>query len=412
MRLRDCQPAAVIGDRDGVELMTAVDSGSYAIDVDKDWEHLLLDGSPHFEPAPTGPDSPALIIYTSGTTGEPKGALHAHRLLLGHLPGVELSHEFFPQPGDRFWTPADWAWIGGLYDVLMPSLHYGTPVVAFRSRRFDPDQAFELMDNLDVRNTFLPPTALRMMRHAHPRPTRVRSVASGGEPLNADLVEWGGEQLGVTINEFYGQTEANVVITNCASVWPVQPGSMGKASPGHDVKVIDGEIVVRAADDPVVFLGYWNKPEATAHKVRDGWLRTGDLGDMDDDGSFRFLARSDDVINSGGYRISPAEIETVLVKHPRVAQAAVVGAPDALRGQVVKAFIVLREGTEPSAALGQQLQSFVKTELAAYEYPRKVEFVEALPMTVTGKIQRSVLRQREADKAAGLKKKKNVVYRN
>ncbi len=400
MRLRDCQPVAVIGDKDGLELMTSVDAGSYAIDVDQDWERLLLAGSPHLVPAPTEPSSPALIIYTSGTTGMPKGALHAHRLLLGHLPGVELSHEFFPQPGDRFWTPADWAWIGGLYDVLMPALHHGTPVVAFRSRRFDPDQALELMSNLDVRNTFLPPTALRMMREARPRRTRLRSVASGGEPLNADLVAWGREQFGLTINEFYGQTEANMVITNCASLWPVRPGSMGKASPGHDVKVIDGEIVVRAANDPVVFLGYWDKPEATANKVLDGWLRTGDLGEMDDDGSFRFRARSDDVINSGGYRISPGEIEAVLVKHSRVAQAAVVGAPDALRGQVVKAFIVLRDGAEPSAALERELQAFVKAQLAAYEYPRSVEFVEALPMTVTGKIQRSVLRTRESDSAA------------
>ena len=190
-----------------------------------------------------------------------------------------------------------------------------------------------------------------------------------------------------------------MVITNCASLWPVRPGSMGKASPGHDVKVIDGEIVVRVANDPVVFLGYWDKPEATARKVRDGWLRTGDLGEMDDDGSFRFRARSDDVINSGGYRISPGEIEAVLVRHPGVAQAAVVGAPDALRGQVVKAFIVLHDGAEPSEALGHELQALVKTELAAYEYPRRVEFVEALPMTVTGKIQRSVLRTRESDSA-------------
>ncbi len=244
MRLRDCEPAAAIGDKDGLELMSALDKGVRLVDVDRDWDRLLLDGSAHLEPAPTGPGSPALIIYTSGTTGAPKGALHAHRVLLGHLPGVELSHEFFPQPGDRFWTPADWAWIGGLYDVLMPSLHYGTPVVSFRSRRFDPEQALELISNLAVRNTFLPPTALRMMRQTHGRPVRLRSVASGGEPLNGDLVEWGREQFGVTINEFYGQTEANVLITNCASLWPVQPGSMGKASPGHDVKVIDGEIAV------------------------------------------------------------------------------------------------------------------------------------------------------------------------
>jgi acetyl-CoA synthetase len=307
-----------------------------------------------------------------------------------------MSHDFFPQPGDLFWTPADWAWIGGLYDVLMPALHHGRPVVAFRSPRFDPEQAYELISRLDVRNVFLPPTALRLMRQAPGRHVSLRSVASGGESLNDDLLEWGHSRLGVTINEFYGQTEANMLISNCSGVWPPTPGSMGKPVPGHDVAIVDGEITVRVDGDPVVFLGYWNNPEATAEKVCDGRLRTGDRATVDGDGSFRFVGRVDDIISSGGYRIGPGEVETCLARHPAVALAAVVGAPDPIRGQIVKAFVVLADGREASPALADELRAFVKGRLAAHEYPRAIEFIDALPMTTTGKVQRSALRAREA----------------
>ena len=395
-RLRDADPAAVIAEADALEKVRELGLSPRLIDVDRDWEKLVAEGSAQFEAAPTGPDSPALIIYTSGTTGPPKGALHGHRILPGHLPGVELSHDFFPQQGDVFWTPADWAWIGGLFDVLMPALHHGRPVVAFRAPRFDPEQAFELIAHLGVRNLFLPPTALRLMRQTAGSQARVRSVASGGESLNEDLVDWGRERFGVTINEFYGQTEANVLVSNCSELWPVRPGWMGKACPGHDVQIIDGEISVRAENDPVVFLGYWNNPRATAEKVRDGWLRTGDLGEMGDDGSLRFIGRADDVISSGGYRIGPGEVEATLVRHPAVAMAAVIGAPDPVRGQVVKAFVVPAAGVEPSDALAAELQAFVKNRLAAYEYPRQIVFIDELPMTTTGKIRRTALRELDA----------------
>ena len=393
-RLRDAGPAVVIGETEALAKIDGLDLSPRVIDVDRDWNDLLSAASTRFTPAATTPDTPALIIYTSGTTGPPKGALHAHRILFGHLPGVEMSHDFFPKPGDLFWTPADWAWIGGLFDVLMPALHHGLPIVAFRAQRFDPEQALDLIEHLNVRNVFMPPTALRLMREADCSRSDLRSVASGGETLNEDLIEWGRASLGLTINEFYGQTEANMLVSNCSSLWKPKPGSMGKPAPGHDVSIIDGEIVVRAEGDPVVFLGYWNNQAATADKIRDGWLRTGDLGTIDDDGSIRFIGRADDVITSGGYRIGPGEIEACLVRHPAVSLVAVVGSPDPVRGQVVKAFVVPAEGREGTPQLAKELQSFVKERLAAYEYPRVIEFIDELPMTTTGKIQRGVLRQR------------------
>jgi len=361
----------------------------------------------NFTPLETSADDPAVIIYTSGTTGSPKGALHAHRVLLGHLPGVEMPHEFFPKPGDLFWTPADWAWIGGLFDVLMPSWHHGVPVLAYRAAKFDPEEAFALMAKYGVRNAFLPPTALKLMRQyagAKPQPgVKLRSIGSGGETLGEELLEWGRAVFGLTINEFYGQTECNLVVANNAPLFPVRAGSMGRAVPGHDVRVVDeqgnplpdgthGHIAVRRPD-PVMFLQYWRNAEATREKFAGEFLLTGDLGRRDEDGYFWFLGRSDDVITSAGYRIGPGEIEDCLMKHPAVALAAVVGVPDPIRTEVVKAFIVLKPEHRPSDALAREIQDFVKVRLAAHEYPRLLEFVESLPMTTTGKIMRHKLRE-------------------
>jgi acetyl-CoA synthetase len=395
LRLRDSGTTFVIGEREQLETIASIGYDMPVMDVDRDLPVALELGSSRFVAAATRPDTPAVLIYTSGTTGPPKGALHAHRVLLGHLPGVELHHDLFPQAGDRLWTPADWAWIGGLFDVLLPSLHHGVPVVAFRGQRFDPDHAFRLIERLEVRNLFLPPTALRVMRQASSRPAKLRSVGSGGETLGAELVEWGRRQLGVTINEFYGQTEANLLVSNCSALSPVRAGRMGKAVPGHDVRIIDGEISVRAEGDPVVFLGYWKNEGATAEKIVDGWLRTGDLGELDDDGSFRFIGRRDDVISSSGYRIGPGEIEDCLMRHPAVSMAAVVGVPDELRGELVKAFVVLAPSVGPSDELKHELKSHVRSRLAAYEYPRLIEFLDRLPLTTTGKVKRGDLRHRE-----------------
>lgn len=416
-RLADSGAAALITDRESLPKIAALRDRLpdlklvLVADEDRDgadWEAFapaLAAASDRFTPVDTLADDPAIIIYTSGTTGPPKGALHAHRVLLGHLPGVEFPQEFFPKPGDRFWTPADWAWIGGLIDVLLPSLHHGVPVVAHRFAKFDPEAAFDFIARHGVRNAFLPPTALKMMRQVPgARCETMRSIGSGGESLGSELLDWGRRTFGFTINEFYGQTECNLVVGNCASIMQVRPGSMGKPIPGHEVALVDadgnpvpagetGAIAVRRGD-PVMFLRYWNKPEATRDKYAGDWMLTGDLGRCDEDGYLHYVGRDDDVITSAGYRIGPGEIEDCLMTHPAVALAAAIGVPDPLRTQAVKACVVLADGHAASEDLKRSIQNHVKTRLAAHEYPRIVEFVDELPMTTTGKIMRRVLRDR------------------
>jgi acetyl-CoA synthetase len=359
-----------------------------------------------FEPVDTRADDPAVIIYTSGTTGKPKGALHAHRVLLGHLPGVEMPQGFFPDDARLMWTPADWAWIGGLLDVLLPAWHHGVPVLARRFEKFDAQAAFDLMARHGVTHAFLPPTALKMLRTVE-RPRERYSlslvaVASGGESLGEELIEWGRAALGVTLNEFYGQTECNVVVSSCSPLFEPRIGSIGKAVPGHQVRIVDdagrelpagseGNIGI-LAPDPVMFLGYWRNPEATREKFAGEYLVTGDIGVMDAEGFIRFVGRNDDVITSAGYRIGPGPIEDCLLGHPAVRMAAVIGIPDATRTEIVKAFIVLNEGFAPGDVLMRDIQQHVRTRLAAHEYPRAIEFVDSLPMTATGKIVRRELR--------------------
>jgi acetyl-CoA synthetase len=379
-----------------------------------DFWKSLEKGSPYFEPIKTKADDPALIIYTSGTTGPPKGALHAHRVVLGHVPGVEFFHNFFPKNDDLYWTPADWAWIGGLIDVLFPSWHHGIPVVAYRAKKFDPEQAFYFIAKYGVRNAFMPPTALKMMRQVKEPKKRydyqMRTIACGGETLGEELLDWGKREMDLTINEFYGQTEVNLVVGNCAEIMEVRRGSMGKPIPGHRVEVVDesgnvvppgtiGEVAIQRPD-PVMFLNYWRNPQATEEKFIGDWSLTGDLAKKDEDGYFWFVGRKDDLITSSGYRIGPAEIEDCLIKHPAVTMAAVIGSPDEVRGEIVKAFIVLKPAINPSPALLEEIQNFVKTRLAAQEYPREIEFVTELPLTATGKIIRKELRKAEVWKKA------------
>jgi acetyl-CoA synthetase len=380
-----------------------------------DFGQLIEKGSADFKPIKTRADDPALIIYTSGTTGPPKGALHAHRVLLGHLPGVEFPHNFFPQKNDFFWTPADWAWIGGLIDVLFPSWHHGVPVLAHRAKKFDPEEAFHLIAKHHIRNAFMPPTALKLMRQVKdPRDRHnftMRSIGSGGETLGEELLDWGKDVFDLTINEFYGQTEANLIVGNCAVIMKCLPGSMGRAVPGHRLAVVDGEgrpvpagtvgeVAVRRPD-PVMFLEYWKNPDATADKYIGDWCLTGDLAKQDEAGYFWFVGRKDDVITSAGYRIGPAEIEDCLMKHPAVAMVAVVGSPDEVRTEIVKAFIVLKADVAAGDDIAAEIKEFVKVRLAAYEYPREIEFVDELPMTATGKIMRKDL------KALEIKRKSN-----
>ena len=383
------------------------------------WDTVLAKAASEFAPPATRAEDPAAIIYTSGTTGPPKGALLAHRALIGNLPGFEYSHDGFPREGDYFWSPADWAWTGGLWDALMPTLYHGYPILGYRGR-FDPEKAFWLLEKYAVRNTFLFPTALKMMMRAVPSPRSryrldLRSLMSGGEPVGPAVFHWAGEELGVTVNEIFGQTEMNYIVGNSHTLWPVRPGSMGRPYPGHRIAVIDGDAgeVARGTvgdvavhrkwldgtPDPVFFLGYWRNDAATAKKFSGDWCRTGDEASMDEDGYLWYQGRSDDMFKSAGYRIGPAEIENCLVKHPAVANCAIVPSPDETRGAIVKAFVLLAPGQAPSESLKDSLREHVKLHLAPYQQPREIEFVAELPMTTTGKVQRRVLREREQESA-------------
>ncbi|HUL56488.1 MAG TPA: AMP-binding protein [Usitatibacter sp.] len=385
-----------------------------------DWNATLERASDEFEPVAMRPLDPAAIIYTSGTTGPPKGALLPHCALIGNLPGFEHSHDGFPQDGDRFWSPADWAWTGGLWDALMPTLYHGRTILGYLGR-FEPERAFQLLERHGIRNAFLFPTALKLMMKAFPEPrsrfdVRLRSLMSGGEALSPAVFHWAKEALGATVNEIFGQTEMNYIVGNSHALWPVKPGSMGRPYPGHLVAVIDedgrplppgkaGDVSVRrtwtdGTPDPVFFLGYWNKPQATAEKFSGEWCRTGDQAAADEDGYLWYEGRADDIFKVSGYRVGPTEIESCLVKHPAVGNCAVVPTPDEMRGAVVKAFVLLAPGHAASDSLRESLREHVKRHLAPYQQPREIEFVDALPMTTTGKVQRKVLREMEARRKA------------
>lgn len=356
--------------------------------------------------AQTSPDTPAIIIYTSGTTGNPKGALHGHRVLLAHMPGMRTAFGNAPQPQDVFWTPADWAWIGGLFDVLFTALSLGCPVVAAPDK-FDSEKALALLRRHEVTCAFIPPTALKQLRSTgvgstEAAGTKLRVLATGGEALGEVLEEWVVETFGAPINEFYGQTEMNFVIGTSRSDRRTEPGSMGRAFPGFDIALLDpsgnpspqeqaGEICVREGN-PGQMIGYWEDPDKTAEKVHGGWIHTGDLARVDPSGDFWYEGRADDVISTAGYRVGPSEIEDCLMSHPAVSMAAVIGVPDELRGEAVKAFVVVSEGYVPSEELTQQLKEHVKFKLAFYQYPRSISYLNELPLTATGKIMRRELR--------------------
>ena len=375
---------------------------------------LISNASDKYKNVESKSNDPALIIYTSGTTGDPKGALLPHKVLLGHIPGVEMPHEFLTSSHpvtDCFWTPADWAWIGGLFDVLMPALFFGIPVISYRSSKFDPEFTFTLLEKYEVKNSFIPPTALKMMKSFNQnfkgKNLKLRTLGSGGESLGQELLKWGKEIFDVGINEFYGQTECNLTISNCGLIMKQKLGSIGKPVPGHNVRLMnkegsfindeneEGEIVVNSSS-PSTFLGYWNNKSETEKKIIDGWLHTGDYATLDEDGYFYFKGRKDDLINSSGYRIGPGEIENTILSIDEVEMAAVVGVPDDLRGQVVKAVIVPKNKfyiDSQNLELKDKIKNKVKDKLAAHEYPRIIEFVYELPLTTTGKIKRNIIRE-------------------
>ncbi|MCZ6862833.1 MAG: acyl-CoA synthetase [Alphaproteobacteria bacterium] len=382
-----------------------IDGGGGDLDL---WPQMGK-SSEAFETVDTNAEDPALLVYTSGTTGPPKGALHAHRTMFGHMPGFDFYHEFPPQKGDLGWTPADWAWIGGLMDLLMPCWFHGIPVLAHRAGKFDPEEAYALMTKYQVRNTFIPPTALKMMRQVGDAKKRyspkLRSLFTGGETLGEEVLAWGRETFDITFNEGYGQTEFNICVGNCSAIMPVKPGSMGRAVPGHSIEIVDDEgnllpvgktgNIAFKTPDPVAMIEYWCNPEATREKYRGPWMLSGDEGMKDEDGYFWFQGRADDVITSAGYRIGPGEIEDCLMKHPAVGLAAAIGVPDPVRTELIKAVIVLNPGFDPGSGLETEIREFVKVRLAAHEYPRLIEFVDSMPLTATGKIRRKDLRERE-----------------
>ena len=387
------------------------------------WETAMRSASDQFTAVGTQANDAAILIYTSGTTGSPKGALIPQSALLGNLTGFVASQNWFPQDEDVFWSPADWAWTGGLMDALLPTLYFGRPIIASRAR-FSAVSAFQLMEKYKVTNSFIFPTALKMMMKAVPEPRehyrlKLRAIMSAGEAVGDAVFSWTQSALGVTVNEMFGQTEANYIVGNCEARWPARPGSMGRPYPGHRVAVLGdddcpvkagetGEVALNRYDihghpDPVIFLGYWNREDATRDKYSGDWLRTGDLAQIDEDGYLWYRGRSDDMFKAAGYRIGPSEIENCLVKHPAVANAAVVAKPDTERGNVIKAFIVLvegiRRGESEDTKLIETLQQHVRGLLAPYEYPKEIEFIDALPMTTTGKVQRRILRLMEEERA-------------
>ena len=448
-RLQDSEAVVAICDESSVgsllsvraacpALRTVIGVGAAALRADLDYAVGLSGQSAQFRPARTRAEDPAVLIYTSGTTGAPKGALVPHRALVGNLPGFVCSQNWFgfdpARGGDTdavFWSPADWAWTGGLMDALLPSLYFGRPIVAFNGR-FSPEVAFEILHTHAITHTFLFPTALKAMMKAVPDPRsrwrlRLQAIMSAGEAVGDAVFDWCQQQLGVTVNEMFGQTEINYVVGNCSLFWPPKPGSMGKGYPGHRVAVIDeqgrecppgtpGEVAVHRFDvhgepDPVFFLGYWHNDEATRSKYTGDWCRTGDVAVCDEDGYLWYQGRTDDMFKAAGYRIGPGEIENCLVKHPAVQNAAVVPKPDVERGAQVKAYVVLspdalaaRQAASDRAAwengVREALQAHVRGLLAPYEYPKEIEFIDQLPMTTTGKVQRRVLRLQEEARAA------------
>ncbi len=401
-RLRDAQPRVLITDAANAERFDRTLVEELVI-LDED---LLNGASTQFETAGTSAEDPAQLYYTSGTTGLAKGILHAHRYLLGH---EEFTYCHDLQPGERFHGMGEWAWAAGIAPLLGPWRLGAVQYVYQRKGGFDPHEQLDFLSRNEVTNVFTTPTAMRAMmavENAGTRyPQRFRRVCSAGEPLNPEAIRWFREQYDVTVLDYYGLTESYPLVANFPFM-EVREGSMGRPMPGWDVQILDqderpvppgerGEICLRARSNPHYPLGYWNRPDDSREVFGGDWFHTKDAASMDEDGYFWYEGRADDVIIAAGYRIGPFEVESACLEHAAVREAAAVASPDEVKGNVVKAFIVLAEGHAPSDELAADIRRFVRARLSAYAYPRRIEFVADLPKTLTGKIRRGELRESE-----------------
>ncbi|EFW90957.1 AMP-dependent synthetase and ligase [Haladaptatus paucihalophilus DX253] len=419
-RLDDCDAKAVIttaSNRDTIEkaledapsvehVIVISDDGTGIRRSDVSYRAAMEDAEKEYETAETGGEDNALLYYTSGTTGLAKGVLHKHRWVAGVAATQRFAVDL--QPGDCYWSTGDLGWLTGPINTL-GAWFWGATLFTYEGE-FDPETWAGLLDEYPISVLFSVPTAYRMLRENESvlddADLDLRHALSIGEPLSAGVVEWGEETLGVTIHDTYGQTETGNMIINNYPTMEVRPGSMGKPLPGIEAAVVDpesgepldpgetGEIAQRG-DYPCFFAEYWNKPEKTADCFVNNWYLSGDLGHLDEDGYVWFEGRADDVIISSGYRIGPFEVESSLGEHPAVAEAAVVPKSHRERGNIVKAYVVPSASAEPSPDLAEDIQTHVKEELSAHEYPREVEFVDELPKTVTGKIRRTELRDED-----------------
>jgi len=400
-RLTDSQPKVLVTNQGNVgRIDPALVEHVLVLD-----DALLESGGADFTPEDTLADDPAQLYYTSGTTGLAKGIVHAHRYLLAHEEFI-YCHEV--QEGERFHGMGEWAWAAGIAPLLGPWRLGAVQLVYQREGGFDPHKQLSFLSRHEATNVFTTPTAMRSMMgitDAGTRyPQKFRRVCSAGEPLNPEAIRFFREQYGLTVLDYYGLTESYPLVANYPWM-DVREGSMGRPMPGWDVQILDederpvaqgerGEICLRARSNPHYPLGYWRNEEAARETFGGDWFHTKDAASTDADGYFWYEGRADDVIIAAGYRIGPFEVESACLEHPAVREAAAVAAPDERRGNVVKAFIVLAEGHEPSDELVTDLQHFVRDRLSAYAYPRQIEFVDDLPKTLTGKIRRIELRQR------------------
>ena len=404
-RVADSQPRVLVTDAANAERMPDFDGELLVLD-----DALLAGAEDLFEPVDTAADDPAQLYYSSGTTGLAKGILHAHRYILAH---EEFTYCHDVRDGELFHGMGEWAWAAGIAPLLGPWRLGACQFVFQRQGGFDPEQQLGVLSRHGVTNVFTTPTAMRAMmaiEDAGERfPQRFRRVCSAGEPLNPEAIRWFRDQYGVTVLDYYGLTESYPLCANFPFM-EVREGSMGKPMPGWEVQILDederpvergerGEICLRARSNPHYPLGYWNNDEAAREAFGGEWFHTKDAAEQDEDGYFWYAGRADDVIISAGYRIGPFEVESACIEHPAVREAAAVASPDEQRGNVVKAFVVLAEGHQPSDDVAEEIKAHVRGRLSAYAYPRRVEFVDDLPKTLTGKIRRIELREREVQGA-------------